>query len=154
MNKKCIAIILSLLLIIGGGVYKFLFEGSVTEGSDGRTVILLSAGERDMVLGEMRAFLDTTQQITRAISEDDMPAVIEAAKKVGMAAQGSVPASLVGKLPMAFKKLGFDTHSRFDQLAMDTEDLGDGNHALAELATLMQNCVACHAVYRIEIEKE
>ena len=102
----------------------------------------------------MRAFLDNAQQNNLAISEDDMPAVIEAAKKVGMAAQGAVPASLVGKLPMEFKKLGFDTHSKFDQLAMDTQDLGDGNHALAELATLMQNCVACHAAYRIEIEKD
>jgi hypothetical protein len=58
--------------------------------------------------------------------------------------------SLIGKLPLEFKKLGFDTHSKFDQLAMDTQDLGDGNHALTGLATLLQNCVACHAAHQIE----
>ena len=112
--------------------------------------ILLTPGERDMVLGEMRSFLASVQQIAQAISEQDMAAVIEAAKKSGMAAQGAIPGSLVGKLPLEFKNLGFDTHSKFDQLAMDTQDLGDGDHALAGMATLLQNCVACHAAYRIE----
>ena len=150
MSKKCLGIILILLLVIGGGVYKFMFQGSVIESSDGRMAILLTPGERDMVLGEMRSFLASVQQITQAISEQELDTVVEAAKASGMAAQGAVPGSLIGKLPLEFKKLGFDTHSKFDQLAMDTQDLGDGNHALAGLATLMQNCVACHAAYRIE----
>jgi len=154
MNKKCIAILIALLLVIGGGAWKFLYQGSATQGSDGRTTIHLSSAERDMVLTEMRAFLANTQQITKAIADDDMALVIESAKKSGMAAQGAVPGSLVGKLPMAFKKLGFDTHSKFDQLAMDTQDMEDGNTALAQLSTLMQNCVACHATYRIDIEKQ
>jgi hypothetical protein len=34
---------------------------------------------------------------------------------------------------------------------MDAEDLADGNHALTQLATLMQNCVSCHAAYRLDI---
>ncbi|HID48188.1 MAG TPA: hypothetical protein EYP40_00985, partial [Chromatiales bacterium] len=41
---------------------------------------------------------------------------------------------------------------QFDQLALDAEQLGDPAHALAQLSTLMQNCVACHAVYRIEVD--
>ena len=63
-----------------------------------------------------------------------------------------MPASLIGKLPIAFKKLGFDTHDRFDQLALNTEQLGDTGNVLPELAQLMQNCVACHAAYRIDLE--
>ncbi len=51
-----------------------------------------------------------------------------------------------------FKKLGFDTHSKFDQLAMDAESFSDADHSLEQLATLLQNCVACHAVYRFEID--
>ena len=149
MNKKCIAIVLILLAVIGGGAYKFLVQGSVTQSSDGRVAILLNPGERDMVLAEMRAFLDSVQQINAGIAADDMDKVVAAAQTVGRAAQGAVPASLVGKLPLEFKKLGFDTHSKFDQLAMNTTDLGDGGAALGELATLMQNCVACHAAYRL-----
>jgi hypothetical protein len=154
MNKTCIGITLILLLVIGGGAYKFLIQGSVTASSDGRLAILLTPGERDMVLGEMRSFLASVQQITQAISEDELDKAVEAAKKSGMAAQGAVPGSLIGKLPMEFKKLGFDTHSKFDQLAMDTKDLGDGSQTLSGLATLMQNCVACHAAYRIDAAAE
>jgi len=152
MNKKCIAIILTLLLIIAGGAYKFIFQGSVTESSDGRISILLNPEERDLVLAEMRMFLSSVQQINSGIAEDDLKVVSKAARAVGKAAQGEVPGSLVGKLPLAFKKLGFDTHTKFDQLAMDTDDLGDAKHALSQLSSLMQNCVACHETYRIDLE--
>jgi len=154
MTKKCIVSILLLLLIIGGGAYKFLLQGSVSSGTDGRISIHLSAAERDLVLAEMRAFLESVQQVTRGIAAEDMQAVIVAAQRSGRAAQAEVPASLVGKLPMAFKRLGFDTHSKFDQLAMDGKDLEDGGHSLTQLATLMENCVACHASYRFEVEAE
>ena len=60
----------------------------------------------------------------------------------------------MGKLPIEFKQLGFDTHTKFDQLAMDAEDLEDGNHALSQLATLMENCVGCHAAYRLNISSK
>lgn len=40
---------------------------------------------------------------------------------------------------------------KFDQLALDAEDLEDGNHSLEQLSTLMQNCVTRHATYRIDI---
>jgi len=152
MNKTSISIILMLLLIIAGGAYKFIVQGNTGESSDGRISILLNSGERDLVLAEMRAFLISVQQINSAIAEDNMKLVSESARKVGKAAQGEVPTSLVGKLPLAFKKLGFDTHTKFDQLAMDTDDLGDTNHALSQLAALMQNCVACHETYRIDLE--
>ena len=149
MSKKCITIILLLLAVIGGGAYKFLVQGSVMQGSDGRIAILLSPAERDMVLTEMRGFLESVQQINAGIAADELDIVIAAARKSGRAAQGAVPASLVGKLPLEFKKLGFDTHSKFDQMAMNASDLGDGEAALAETAALMQNCIACHAAYRL-----
>jgi mono/diheme cytochrome c family protein len=104
-----------------------------------------------MILAEMRAFLASVQQVTAGISENDLQRVAEHARKSGKAAQAAVPGTLMGKLPMQFKQLGLDTHTKFDQLAMDVEDLGDANHALAQLSTLMQNCVACHAAYRIDV---
>jgi len=154
MNKKCFAMIALLLLVIVGGVYKFIFQGSVTESTDGRFLIQLSAGERDLVLEEMRAFLDRVQKITKAATENDMKMVAESARKVGKAAQAAVPGTLVGKLPIAFKKLGFDTHIKFDELALNAEDFGDSNQVLIQLSNLMQNCVACHATYRIDISSK
>ena len=154
MTKKCIASLLLLLLVIAGGAYKFLLQGSVSTGADGRTIIHLSAAERDLVLAEMRAFLASAQQVTSGIAVEDMQAVAAAARRSGMAARAEVPASLVGKLPIAFKKLGFDTHSRFDQLAMDSQDLEDPGHSLTQLSALMENCVACHAAYRFEVDNK
>jgi len=154
MNKKCFAIILLLLMIIAGGTYKFIFQGNVSKSSDGRTSILLSADERDLVLAEMRLFLISVQKINTAIAEDNMPLAAEAARKVGKAAQGEVPGTLIGKLPLLFKQLGFATHSKFDQLAMDLEDLGDANHSLSQLSALMHNCVTCHETYRIDLENQ
>jgi hypothetical protein len=151
MSKKCSVVIVLLLLVIAGGIYKFIFQGSASEGTDGRMAIHLTTGERDLVLTEMRAFLESIQQVTKGITADNMGHVAESARKSGKAAQGAVPGTLVGKLPMAFKKLGFDTHAKFDQLALDAEEFGDSEHAMSQLSTLMENCVACHAAYRFDI---
>jgi len=140
-----------LLLVVIGMAYKFILSGSVAPATDGRQSIVLESGERDLVLTEMRMFLSSLQRITAALPKEDMPQVIEAARAVGAAAQQAVPGSLMGKLPLEFKKLGFDTHKRFDLLALDAESLGDPQHILQQLAELTQNCVACHAAYRIDV---
>jgi len=154
MNKLYGSIIVVLILIIVGGAYKFLFQGSVSTSADGRIAIHLTQSERDLVLDEMRTFLQSVQQITHGLAKDDMKLVAEYAKKVAKAAQGEVPGTLMGKLPMNFKKLGFDTHTKFDLLALDADALGDTNHSLNQLSELMQNCVACHASYRLDVEIE
>lgn len=154
MSKKCSGIIVLLLLVIAGGIYKFIFQGSTAEGTDGRMTIQLDSGERDLVLTEMRVFLESVQKIIRGITANDMKLVAGYARNSGKAAQGEVPGTLVGKLPLAFKKLGHDTHARFDQLALDAEEFGDSEHALSQLATLMENCIACHAAYRFSVSGE
>jgi len=65
MNKKCTVIIVFLLLVIVGGIYKFIFQGSVSDSTDGRVAIHLDAGETDLVLMEMRMFLEAVQQIVK-----------------------------------------------------------------------------------------
>ena len=130
--------------------YKFMFVGSVVPSTDGRQAIVLDPAERDLVLMEMRMFLDSVQRITKAVTEEDMKTVVKAAREVGAAAQAAVPGTLMGKLPMAFKKLGFDTHTKFDSLALDAEQMGDPKQTLEQLSTLMNNCVGCHATYQIQ----
>jgi hypothetical protein len=150
MCKICWTAVIILALISTGITYKFVIQGNVAESTDGRTAILLEKNERDLVLSEMRVFLESVQQITSGISGDDMELVAEYARKSGRSAQTEVPGSLIGKLPLSFKKLGFDTHAQFDQLALDAEQLGDRDHTLSQLNTLLKNCVACHAAYRFE----
>ncbi len=148
--KLCWLITGILILAIVAMGYKFMIAGSIAPASDGREALILEPAERDLVLTEMRMFLSSVQKITRALTEEDMETVVKAAREVGLAAQQAVPGSLMGKLPLAFKKLGFDTHKKFDALALDAEQLGDPNHALQQLSTLMNNCVACHSTYQIQ----
>ena len=154
MCKFCWALVLVLFLTIASISYLFIFKGQTITASDGRSAILLTTEERNLVLLEMRQFLEAVQIITTAINKDDMPAVARAAKKVGFAAQAAVPPALMKKLPMGFKKLGAGTHKTFDQLALDAESLADKDYALAQLGDLMTNCVSCHATYRFDIAVE
>lgn len=148
MSKSCLTVITLLLIIIAGGVYKFILPADASKSSDTRELIQLTAAEKDIVLAEMRIFLTSTQQIIKGISEGDMELVASQAKKSGKAAQAEIPASLAKKLPVQFKKLGSDTHMKFDQIAMDAEDLGDNEHTLSQLSVLLQNCTSCHEIYR------
>ena len=155
MNKLSVAIIVVLLLIIIFGANKYIQCDAlpVVDNDDGRTVISLTPSERNLILEEMRGFLISSQQIIQAVAKDEMADAAVAARKSGRAAQEEAPAALREKLPMQFKKLGLDTHTKFDQLALDAEDMEDSEQALTQLAELMQNCVACHATFRLEVEK-
>lgn len=152
MCKMCAIVLVAMLIALSAASYKFLISSTDQKSSDERLAVRLDVGERDLVLVEMRAFLTSVQQIVEALSVDDMGVVTQHARQVGRLAQQEVPASLRGKLPAAFKQLGHDTHTGFDQMALDAEQLGDREHALSQLSSLLHNCVACHAAYRIELD--
>jgi hypothetical protein len=150
MKPVCCWAAALLLLVLGGLGYKLLMVGETAPASDGRSAILLSPGERDLVLTEMRAFLQAVQAITQAVSEGDAVRAASAARAVGAAAAEEVPISLMAKLPLGFKELGLSTHRAFDQLALDAEQMGDIAQAQRQLATLLNNCVGCQAAFRID----
>lgn len=152
MCKKCWFLVVVLAVVVVGMSYTFIYSGKTVTASDGRQAVVLNEAEKDLLLTEMRAFLTAVQQITTAVTNEDMKLMADSARKVGAVAQAAVPASLSGKLPMEFKTLGFDTHQQFDMLALDAEELGDPQHALKQLGGLMQNCLACHATYRVQVE--
>jgi mono/diheme cytochrome c family protein len=152
MCKLCWVLVL--VMLIGASVVGYkVFVGPPMESSvDGRRVIRLAEQERGLVLIEMRGFLGSVQQITAALAVNDMQQVAEQARRSGRAAQHAVPPLLIAGLPAPFKKIAFDTHAGFDQLALDAEQIGDREHSLAQLGELMQNCVVCHGAYRIDPE--
>ena len=142
-----------LFLLVVAMAYMFVIRGSVREGDDGRTAILLSSGERNLVLSEMRGFLESVQQIVEAVPAGDMKSAEEAARRVGRVDLKDLPASLLRKLPAEVKALGLDTHAKFFKLADDIHEGLGQEKILSRLANIMTNCVGCHAGYRIDLEK-
>lgn len=129
----------------------YFVRGNVTEGDDGRKSILLTTGERDFVLTEMRGLLEAVEVITFELSEANMDGAAAAARSVGMGSAGGEPVTLIAKLPLEFKKLGMATHNAFDALATEAEDMGDGSVVLGQLSGILTNCTSCHAGYRFDI---
>ena len=140
-----IALLLLALTIIA---YKFV-QGSVTPSEDNRIAVNLTKNERNFVLTEMRNFLMTTQGVSEAITNNDLELAAKFATQAGMQTEKDAPSSLLPKIPLAMKTLGYDTHQKFDQIASDALQLKDPAHSRQQLDTLMKNCIACHASYKI-----
>lgn len=149
-NRVYLAAIVVLLLIIAAMAYKFVVVGSTQKAEDGRIAVLLEPGERNLVLREMRAFVESLQLMSDALSKDDMKGVAKAARTMGMARSQDVPLAMVGKLPLEFKKLAFSVHGQFDAIADDAETIGTTKHTLGQLSEVLQKCVACHNSYQLK----
>ena len=67
--------------------------------------------------------------------------IIEAKKKVTRTIAG-------------MKKLGFGTRDKFDEIAENAKTTKDAVLARKQLDALMNNCIACHMVYRLPEPKE
>ena len=127
--------------------YKFTV-GDVRPSADGRLEVRLSGDERSALLLEMRTWLRSSQGVLAAAAAKDFAAVASTARASGMAAEAETPASLFRKIPLEMKRLGFDTRQKFDEIAADAERLKDSQHTITQLSVAMNNCIACHAIYR------
>lgn len=153
-----------ILVMLGAALIAVLvFFGVIGRGaapdaasSDRRIRLPLTVAERDIVLGEMRGLLTSSQTILDAALGNDLKRAAQAARAAGMGEVENIPMEirgpLIGKLPLEFKQLGFSVHRDFDQIALDAESLGDRDHTIKQLATVIQKCVACHAIYAIAVE--
>ena len=121
---------------------------------DNRQVLAITKLQRGHVLEEMRALLSGTQNILAALSRDDMAAVAQYARPLGMGMDRKAEDSLKGALPKEFMQLGMSVHQDFDQIAIDARSIKDPKHTLRQLSDSMGKCVACHATYQIRTVKQ
>jgi len=136
-----------LAVIVTALGYKFTV-GNVKPSDDGRQAVMLSKDERNALLLEMRVWLRSSQGILAAASVNDFDAVIKSAKASGMEAEADTPGSLFRKIPVEMKALGFDTRSKFDDIAVEAGKSKDSNQVVSKLSVAMNNCIACHEMYR------
>lgn len=141
-------IIVTLSIIIFGIGYQFV-TGSVVTAKDERTAIVLTKGERNFVLSEMRGLLGHMQQLISAAADKDIDRTIKIAKLLTEDSKGKNQTSIIAKTPIAFKKLSANIHTQFGELYNDAIEKRDPNHSLKQVSVIMQNCIACHGAYQL-----
>jgi cytochrome c556 len=123
-----------------------------TDDGSGRTALTLTPPEKAYVLDQMRRFVGSIQSITAGLADGDGARAVEAAAARGLKRNVDDPAfppTLGAKLPAAWKQFGGGMRKGFDTLAQGIADKQDTSQSLRQLGELMNNCVACHASYRI-----
>ncbi|PKA12910.1 hypothetical protein CH372_06675 [Leptospira meyeri] len=156
MNSKLIgkfAIGLWIVTVITLGY--FFYFGSTSRSLDNRTAIHLTPAERQLVLTEMRALLTAVNSMLSGLADKDYERAAKAADAVGMGLVASLEhqeKTILLKLPVEFKKLGFGTHEKFDEIAIKIRNKQEIHTLLKEMDELTRNCVACHASYKIEVD--
>lgn len=120
---------------------------------DGRTVLTMTPTGRDMVLEEMRVMLMSVQQFISAAAIGDTTVMRAAASASGLAVAADGAPEMEHSLPPEFMRLGMGTHAAWDSLAADVGRGVPTTESLARLGTIMNNCVGCHAQFRINVER-
>lgn len=141
MNMKSLAVLCALLV----GTSAWAGEAA----DDGRIRLGMTAAEREEFLAEMRQMLTSIQGIIAGIGTEDRERIAAAARYSGNRMARTTPASLRQRLPQAFQDIGGPTHMLFEEIAIraDTDDMAD----LAVLTgETMQQCLACHAMFRAD----
>ena len=145
------------LLVISVGVnvvlIRKMFVGNTEVlPNDTRVSIIVSQSNKDFVMHEMRTFVEALHQINVGIEKNDPALIAKVASASGGSVAGHAPAGLLASIPAEFKTIGFDTHGKFDQIAESAEKNFDPKHTAAQVTELLGNCVACHKMYRMDID--
>lgn len=129
----------------------FFIRGNTAAGNDGRTAVVLQAGERDLILSEMRGLLVATQGILDGANNGDMQRISKAARAAGMAGAADVNPVLMAKLPLELKKLGMSVHHDMDDIASAAESGQPSAEILKMASNVLTKCVACHATWQLRL---
>ena len=142
MRMRLLAIVLGLLL------------AHPAHAEDPRQKVEFPAMMRDHMLSNMRDHLAALEAITRHLSQQEYAEAARVAEaRLGMSSLESHGAAhMASMMPEGMQAIGTAMHraaSRFAVAAEEAEIEGGLNRAFAALSDVMQQCVACHAGYRV-----
>lgn len=150
-------IALGLWIVTIGVAGWFFVQGWTTEGTDGRTQIVLAPAERDLILGEMRMLLKAVHGVVAGLAVQDQEAdraqMEQAARSAGMHMAEDVNPALMAKLPLPFKQMGMSIHADMDALADAVIQKETSQQILQRLSNMTARCTACHDMYRFSTER-
>ncbi len=122
---------------------------------DGRLAVRFPKDLRLHTLANMRDHLLAMQEIQEALAREEFDQAGDISEqRLGMSSLGLHGAHEVAKyMPKGMQAVGTEMHraaSRFAVAAKDAGATGDVKPALAALAQVTQQCVACHSAYRVQ----
>lgn len=119
--------------------------------SDTRIKVKLPAMMQEHMLGNMRDHLLALHEIQAALAKGESDKAAEIAEqRIGMSSLISHNAAhMAPYMPKAMQDIGTEMHHAASRFALIAKE-GDLPHALAALSQVSQQCVACHAAYRIK----
>lgn len=122
---------------------------------DRRVEVEFPVGLREHTLANMRDHLLTLQEIQAALAAGKFDQASDIAEsRLGMSSLAAHGAHEVAKyMPQGMQDVGSAMHRSASRLAVAAQDAGVANDvkpALAALAEVTANCVACHAAYRLK----
>jgi hypothetical protein len=125
-----------------------------TAQADGRQLVQFPEPMRLQTLANMRGHLLALQEIDVALSKNDFDRAAKVAEgRLGMSSLELHGAAHIAPfMPQGMQEIGTQMHraaSRFAVEAQDASVSNDVRPALAALGRVMQQCVACHAAYRL-----
>jgi hypothetical protein len=131
----------------------FLLSEPILADND-RVTVKLPELMREHMLSNMRDHLLALEEITRFLANQNYDEAAEVAEnRLGMSSLELHGASHLGQfMPQEMGAIGTKMHraaSRFALAAKDAELDGGLNKAFSALAEVMQQCVACHAGYKV-----
>ncbi len=117
---------------------------------DTRLTIVVTDGERNQILYEMRALLHGLFNLHSALARNDMNAVAVAAKPLGPVLS-RIPKGMRDRLPQPFMEMSIGQNEIFDTIARDALSVGDMKHTQGQMAEAMTYCSGCHDTYRFQV---
>jgi hypothetical protein len=126
-----------------------------TVSGDTRQLVKFPEAMRLHTIANMRDHLRTLQEINVALADNAFDkAASLAEQQLGMSSlEAHGAAHLAPYMPKAMQDIGTGMHraaSRFAVEAQNASVSNDVRPALAALSGVMQQCVACHASYRLQ----
>lgn len=134
----------------------FLFSASAqSKASDyavnKRLVIQTSAEEQAHVLTEMNVFLSSINTIHAALTQKDFELIAKTAEALApnQGKKSSVELSFEAKAPPEWRVFASPMRKGFAEIAKTAKTDPTLERIVAQLGKVTQNCVACHATFRI-----
>jgi hypothetical protein len=154
MFSKKVLIISNIVFlgIIAALVYILLFTGTemVKLPDDNRILVKYEPDLRDLVMSEMRDYLEVINEIQQGLAENDPNKIVKAATRQGKISLEETPVRLLKLSPLACKQMGFKGHDIFQAIADSAKVHFSKSTVNRQLAELTNNCIVCHRTYRVE----